>query len=890
MRYIKSTVLIILISLLTITAHSQTTYTLSMKEASVVDIIDTLSQMIHCKFSFPTTILDNEKLIDISITEGDLNHVLNDIFTNFELEYSIANEQNILLREQNINVINNQSHNTSTDYISGKIISSESGRPVEFVAIAIPKHNLLAFSNDKGEFSLEVSNIPVEAKVKIHMLGYEITTLPLLQFAKKTDIILQEKPNEIEEITILGKTPNIIVLSDRTKITNKGLDNLGLGLAGNDAMRRVQMLPGIDASDDSSTDIKIRGSNADETLLILDGIPLYNTSHYYGIFSSLNSDYIQDVSVYKNAQPIQYGNKTAGVVEFKSNQNLTNQLQGKINLNLLESSITLSYPLTENSYFNISGRKTLRDISNTTFNSIGVQRNRNKVDENIQNYVDREDVISSEPNFNFWDLQAKYFMKPNKNNELQFSIFMSQDNFSNEIERESVIKRNSNSFLVSEETNNSEIWKTTGLGFNWNSQINKDLSIAVNSYISYYNIYNEIDFVTEFMDRDNDRDLGNRDDQLQFNSIKDIGLNTQLTKQTHNTDYHAGVNIVNHSTEFKLEFGEEDVIDQNLNSTEMTSYGEIIHRISDKLSVSSGIRTHYYTGTKSFYFSPQVSVSYTPLRELRIKSSISQTHQFLRELTIESNFGNAIDRWVLADGNIIPVSSSINSMLGLVIKKGDLTFDAELFYKKMNNVTELSLTSSRQFEAPRDMPERIFIGQGRSYGIDLLLSTRHKNFISQLAYTLSKVEHSFRAVNRGAYFSAANDRRHQLKLINEYSYKQFTFGLNYIFTSGRVFTDLSKLVNIPERDRGRINPNNFQSTLPHYHRFDISMNYKFDKSKFPFSIGIGIFNILDRQNIKYQQQIISMNTIPGSPSSNVVLGTNSDLLGRTLNLKFTVEF
>lgn len=894
MRNIKSLGITALICLMTTITHSQTKYDLSMPNASVVEIIDTLSQMMDCKFSFPTSLLKNDTRKNITISEQDLNSLLDEIFNDFDIEYSIANSQNILLREENLSLTKPIKSETKTELLSAIVLNDNTNLPVEFAAVAIPKHNLIEFTDASGKVTLNVKNIPQDAQVKIHMLGYEINELSLRKFKQNSTIELQEKPNEIEEITILGRVPKIQINSDKIALRNNSLQNLGLGLAGNDALRSIQMLAGIDASDDSSTDIKIRGSNADETLIILDGIPLYNTSHYYGIFSSLNSDYIQDVNVYKNAQPIQYGNKTAGVVEFKSNQNFTADTKGKINLNLLESSVSLSSKITDNSYLNISGRKTLRDISNTTFNSIGMQRGRNnREDENVQNYIDRGDVISSEPEFNFWDLQAKYFIKPNKTDEIQFSLFMSQDNFTNQIEIQSAVGNNRNSFLVSEKRDETEIWKTTGIGFNWKKQLNKDLSLDINSYYSNYNSNNETEFSTNFVDRDNDNDNnseGNVKDQVQFNTIKDIGLNAKLSKTSEYTDLNAGLNIVNHNTEFEIEFGDEDDISQNLNSTEITSYGEVIHRLNPQTTISAGIRTHFYTGTNEFYFSPQLSITHLIHPDISLKSSISQTNQFLRELTIESVFGNAFDRWVLADGDKIPVSNSTNSMVGLTVKKYHFTFDAEWYYKKMSNVTELSLTSSRQFDSPVDMPTRIFIGEGRSYGMDLLLSTNYKRFVNQFAYTLSKVEHSFAGINRGRYFNAANDRRHQLKLINEYSFDQFTVGINYIFSSGRIFTDLSKLINIPIMDRGRINPRDFQSRLPNYHRFDLSFNYKLNKYKYPITLGMGVFNILDRQNVKYQQQIVGTNNLPGSPSPNIVLGTNSDLLGRTLNLKFGVEF
>lgn len=57
--------------------------------------------------------------------------------------------------------------------------------------------------------------------------------------------------------------------------------------------------PGVTAHEDNDAGLKIRGGNSEETMVILDEIPLYNETHYYGFFNAVNAEYIDNMQLYK---------------------------------------------------------------------------------------------------------------------------------------------------------------------------------------------------------------------------------------------------------------------------------------------------------------------------------------------------------------------------------------------------------------------------------------------------------------------------------------------------------------------------------------------------------------------------------------------------------------
>mgnify|MGYP001966924825 CR=1 FL=1 len=78
-----------------------------------------------------------------------------------------------------------------------------------------------------------------------------------------------------------------------------------------DILRTLHLLPGIQAASDISTGLYIRGGGPDQTLILLDQIPLYNPSHAFGFFSTFNPDAIKDMTLHKGAYPAQYGERRA---------------------------------------------------------------------------------------------------------------------------------------------------------------------------------------------------------------------------------------------------------------------------------------------------------------------------------------------------------------------------------------------------------------------------------------------------------------------------------------------------------------------------------------------------------------------------------------------------
>ena len=100
-------------------------------------------------------------------------------------------------------------------------------------------------------------------------------------------------------------------------ITNEQLRNLP-GLAEPDVLRAIEVLPGVVSTSDFSSAFNVRGGSADQNLILLDGIPIFNPFHLGGLFSVFNADMIARAELLAGGFPAEYGGRVSSVLTVES--------------------------------------------------------------------------------------------------------------------------------------------------------------------------------------------------------------------------------------------------------------------------------------------------------------------------------------------------------------------------------------------------------------------------------------------------------------------------------------------------------------------------------------------------------------------------------------------
>jgi hypothetical protein len=134
-------------------------------------------------------------------------------------------------------------------------------------------------------------------------------------------------------------------------------------LAEADVLRTVQLLPSVAAASDFSSALYVRGGSPDQTLVMLDGTPLFNPYHLGGLFGAIDPDAVAAVDVLPGAFPARVGDRLSGIIDIQTRDGARDRVRGFGGTSLISSRAGVEGPLPggRGSYL-VSGRRTYLDL------------------------------------------------------------------------------------------------------------------------------------------------------------------------------------------------------------------------------------------------------------------------------------------------------------------------------------------------------------------------------------------------------------------------------------------------------------------------------------------------------------------------------------------------
>jgi hypothetical protein len=218
--------------------------------------------------------------------------------------------------------------------------------------------------------------------------------------------------------------------------------------------------------------------------------------------------------------------------------------------------------------------------------------------------------------------------------------------------------------------------------------------------------------------------------------------------------------------------------------------------------------------------------------------------------------------WLPTTGHLKP-QSSWQTSTGVNWQKGKINFDAEVYYKWMENIVGNYLYPSNLYQSTQ-WYDIIDQGIGRAYGLDFLAQYNANDFQINIKYTLSKAEHSFPLVLNGQWIPANYDIRHDFSLdgawtIQKNEQKKKWFTGNFALHSGIP-------ISLPTQSIKSMNPvlneENYQFDFSYldyysqpnnarvklYHRLDFGFHMQKKLSRGNRTWSVGVINVYNRQN------------------------------------------
>ncbi|MBN1107348.1 MAG: TonB-dependent receptor [Bacteroidales bacterium] len=726
--------------------------------------------------------------------------------------------------------------------ISGYVTDRTTGEPLPGVSVYVPAFSYGAVTNANGYYSMSLPRgghlirftfIGMrELRVNLRLngpgemsLNMQSILIPLKETVVSADrnVTLQRLEAGVEKINILGM---------------KMLPAL-MGEA--DVLKNILLVTGVQNTGEGSSGFNVRGGSADQNLILLDGAPVYNSSHFFGFFSAINSDVINDVTLYKGGMPARFGGRISSVIDIATSDGDRKEFRGNAGISPVTAHIKAEGPLVGDtlSYF-IAGRIT---YSNWLFS-----------------LMDRLSPGNSRASF--FDVNTKLSYTPDIKNRIELSAYLSRDGFGID---STTFYRYGNIIV-------SLNWKHL-----WNSRFHSNLTLSHSAYdlnVQHNEIPNEEYRVMH--------DIGTTSLKADFN----------LYRGLHEINFGVGMNYHVLLPGNYLPAGDSSIIVpyimQREKALEGSLYGSDRIKLTDHLSAEAGIRfssfftfgprnvllydqrysksrysvtdtIHYGSGDLlSSYAGPELraSLNLRLSQNNSLKINYSRTRQYMHLLSNSASI-SPTDTWKLCDNYLLPETGdqyALGFYQFLFGRKAETS--AELYYKTIRNMTDFKggtvLTMTGNIEQ-----DLIYV-RGKAYGVELSVKKNEGRFRYNIGYTYARTfarstgEFRDESVNGGQWYPASYDRPHDLKVNFNYLYsRRLNLSASYTYSSGRPLTlPISQyhyngilLIHYSERNKYRI---------PYYSRLDISArlngNLKIKKIAHPYWT-FSVYNLLGRDNV-----------------------------------------
>ena len=299
----------------------------------------------------------------------------------------------------------------SKGVISGTVRDEDSGETLIGVSIYEEKLQLGTTTDEKGRYELE---LPFgEHTLRVSYVGYSTINKRVNIGNKPVTLNLkleseQKKLSEVE-VTSERKDRNVTAMAMSVQtldmITIKKIPAL---MGEVDVIKSITLLPGVQSASEGSSGFSVRGGATDHNLILLDGAPIYNASHFLGFFSVFNNDVVKDATLYKGDIPADFGGRLSSVLDVSVKDEMPKRLSLQGGVGLVTSHLMLETPLFDHkTSVLLAGRRTYAGL---VLPFLGEDLNKSKI--------------------NFYDVNAKVSQSLGKNDRLFLSFYNGHDQFS----------------------------------------------------------------------------------------------------------------------------------------------------------------------------------------------------------------------------------------------------------------------------------------------------------------------------------------------------------------------------------------------------------------------------------------------------------------------------
>ena len=709
--------------------------------------------------------------------------------------------------------------------VSGFVRDGRTGEPLAFVTVYLSDQSAGTVSDRSGYYVL--SGVPAgERTVVYSMVGYRPVEQGFVlrqDESVRFDARLANEPIPVRGVTVSAARERF---KREVDVGMRRLDirdlKIAPGMIEQDLFRSLATLPGVVAVSDFSSALYVRGGSPDQTLVLLDGVTVYNPYHIGGLFSTFNLDAVSNAELHAGAFPAEYGGAVSSVLDVEMKQGNSERLSGRWDLGLLTSKLMFEGPLPKGSFL-VAGRRTYIDAVTWT----------------IDKLVDDSTFRVYLPYY-FYDLQAKVNFDLSAHDRLTLSGYSGDD----------VIH-------ISDSTGRMDFrWGNYTLAAKWRHIFSPQvLATTMLTHARNRVSMSALEYPWP-------GDTADTSESKLTMRVSDAGLKEDFTVFV---DSGQTLKFGAEARRFDLSdyLGADTVVFWNLHERPWYAalYAADKWRPWRPLLINAGVRTEYFTGGGYFRASPRVSAKYFLREDLAVSAGYGLYYQYLsipfpRDEMVAKIPATFFQQWIPASEKYRPVSA-VHYVLGSEKWFGDdLQLSAEGYYKQMDNLLETgSMLPGIGEEPGAGDTVRFNVGSGWAAGGELLL--RRKG--SWVGYSLAFTRRTFDSTN----FYPVFDARHNFNVAwTTRLGRGWSINLQWLFRSGFPYTGpIGQYQYVREGD-GRfpgygdqfyywvpIGGRRGNYRLPPYHRLDVGVEKAFRLFGADWAFYFQVINAYAQKNV-----------------------------------------
>ncbi len=695
--------------------------------------------------------------------------------------------------------------------VKGAVVDSSTGERIPYATVMVSGTTIGTVADINGYFILR--NVGAgNLKLRVTAVGFEAKEFDMHDVPGPTVTVqfeIPESPKTLPAVTVTGKlfTGPAGIVSNKV-ITTAELQK-SVGIFKNDVVQYVTQLPGVVTVSGVSSQYFVRGGGADQNLILIDGMQVYNLSHAFGLFSFVDPLIVKVANFSAGGFQAQYGGRLSSVFDIQTIDGDNRAFKAAGTLDLLSSNLELTGPLFSkgNSSFVLFYRRPLYENALNKFYSIGLPFDFydgfGKMTANLgadghisAEYLTSADKIASnnvnEPDFTWGDysgaVSGNYLFGDQYNMKFEFSM---------------------SSYKAEQLPKQSNIF-----GYQMSQISNPALYGSITSYTASRNELN----------------LG-----FQFN-------------------------FPSYQYTFTNTYGATQV--QSVTQVEPDVWAKYTFKIGTKLSMETGVRSDLQRlfneisgGGYGYWAEPRISVSYNIDQPVTVYGAWGIYHQRLIDLNDENMVFSPFD--LLAPvPDYLGDQVATHYIVGVSLRPDILsTVKAEAYYKNFSRLIAVNRDQVYAWE-----PDFI-TGTGEAFGFDLSYRYDTERYYVEGNYSFGKTTRTF----EGVTYYPRYDLRHQLNVSAGWQpVNKLWIRARWKLTSGLPYTPIKGFYGIITPDPYHL-PNYTQqqlstqvdfgslntARLPGYQSLDLSATYDLNLLGVDFNLSGTVINVYNKRNVFY---------------------------------------